>query len=137
MCAEIILKVEHSDRKPTQYVFDRPAKMTAGRSEDCDIRLARDAQYADVSRHHCVFEINPPHIGVRDLGSRNGTFVNGTLIGQRQSPEPAEEDLKALEPRELNDGDEVRVGGNSFKVEIVFAADVMEPTPARRKCHPS
>ncbi|KYC36281.1 hypothetical protein WA1_52005 [Scytonema hofmannii PCC 7110] len=41
------------------------------------------------SRYHCLLDINPPDIRVRDFGSRNGTYVNGKKIGQRQ-PKQAE-----------------------------------------------
>lgn len=50
-----------------------------GRAPDCDLRTAPDD--TQVSRHHCVFEINPSKVRVRDLGSRNGTLVNGREVG--------------------------------------------------------
>ena len=48
---------------------------------DGDLRLPNGPGYADVSRHHCLLHIDPPAVWVRDLGSRNGTRVNGTQIG--------------------------------------------------------
>jgi len=32
-----------------------------------------------------LLDINPPDIRVRDFGSKNGTFVNGEKIGQREA----------------------------------------------------
>jgi pSer/pThr/pTyr-binding forkhead associated (FHA) protein len=42
-----------------------------------------------ISRYHCLLDINSPDIRVRDLGSLNGTIVNGKKIGQRQRNQTA------------------------------------------------
>lgn len=56
-----------------------------------------------VSRIHAVLEPYPSGWAVRDVGSRNGTYVNGErIIGERA----------------LRDGDEVRVGGT----RLIFRA---------------
>uniref|UniRef100_UPI003783CE35 FHA domain-containing protein n=1 Tax=Prosthecobacter sp. TaxID=1965333 RepID=UPI003783CE35 len=34
-----------------------------------------------VLRHHFILEACPPQACVRDLGSRNGTYVNGRKVG--------------------------------------------------------
>ncbi|GAB4148229.1 MAG: hypothetical protein Tsb009_21860 [Planctomycetaceae bacterium] len=62
-----------------------------GRDENCQIRLNSE----DVSRKHCRMEISPDGITVRDLGSRNGTFVN---------------ELAVVEETKLSPGDQLRVG---------------------------
>lgn len=76
-----------------------------GREEDCHLRPNSDL----VSRHHCVFTVDDFTVRLRDLGSTNGTFVNGErLQGQVV--------LKA--------GDHVSVGKLSFEVVIRKAAPV-------------
>jgi len=47
-----------------------------GREEDCQLRPNSEM----VSRHHCVFSNDEYTVRVRDLGSTNGTFVNGEAI---------------------------------------------------------
>ena len=47
-----------------------------GRAEDCDVRPLSE----DVSRRHCAVHVGPADVWVEDLGSRNGTFVNGERI---------------------------------------------------------
>ena len=47
-----------------------------GSAEACD--LAIDDQ--TVSRFHCEIVIDKTRIRIRDLGSRNGTYVDGTMI---------------------------------------------------------
>ena len=74
------------------YVIDQRTTRILGRSTDCDPRLPDDDRHRMVSRHHCMLDVNPPQVRVRDFGSLNGTFVNGTMIGRRrpdQSPREA------------------------------------------------
>jgi pSer/pThr/pTyr-binding forkhead associated (FHA) protein len=47
-----------------------------GRGEECDIRL----EHKSVSKLHCVIVKTDGLIMVRDLGSTNGTRVNGTRV---------------------------------------------------------
>ncbi|WP_459555233.1 FHA domain-containing protein [Lacunimicrobium album] len=47
-----------------------------GRDETCKIRIASK----EVSREHCVIMKQGKDVLVRDLSSRNGTFVNGMVI---------------------------------------------------------
>lgn len=54
-------------------------KLLIGRAEECDIRPLSD----DVSRRHCAVHVGPADVWVEDLGSRNGTFVNGTRITEK------------------------------------------------------
>jgi len=51
-------------------------EVLVGRSESAKIRVASD----DVSREHCTLIPNADGILVRDLGSRNGTFVDGKPV---------------------------------------------------------
>jgi pSer/pThr/pTyr-binding forkhead associated (FHA) protein len=52
-------------------------KLLIGRAEDCDVRP--DSEF--VSGYHCVLLVDDYTLRVRDLGSRNGTLVNGRRIG--------------------------------------------------------
>src|SRR5688572_26382944 len=70
-----------------------------GRGEDCDLCLYDPG----VSRHHCLIRLRGDEATVTDLGSSNGTFVNGTrLISQLA----------------LRTGDELRVGPCQFIVDL-------------------
>ena len=57
---------------------DRP--VTVGRMSDCTIPLNDQ----NVSRHHAEIAPTGGAYVVRDLGSTNGTMVNGTRIGGEQ-----------------------------------------------------
>jgi len=47
-----------------------------GRGEDCDLRVESDF----ASAHHCVLLLDEFTLRLRDLGSKNGTFVNGRRV---------------------------------------------------------
>ncbi len=47
-----------------------------GRSSGCDLVLASDI----VSRRHATIAVGPTDIRVKDLGSSNGTYVNGARV---------------------------------------------------------
>lgn len=83
-----------------------------GREQDCHLRPNSDL----VSRHHCVFTVDDFTVRLRDLGSTNGTLVNGERI-QGQVV------LKA--------GDHVAVGKLSFEIVVKEKAPVAQPVAAR------
>jgi pSer/pThr/pTyr-binding forkhead associated (FHA) protein len=66
--------------------------------EGAGLALVGDSQ---ASRQHCVFEFGPSGLSVRDLGSTNGTFVNGAKV-------PASP---------LRVGDTVTIGSTQIRVE--------------------
>jgi pSer/pThr/pTyr-binding forkhead associated (FHA) protein len=119
MGAKIHLQVSEGVFVGKSYVFSEPTTCTIGRSDNCSVQFPNNPFFLDVSRRHCLLDIDPrpdpPEIHVRDLGSRNGTYINGTMIGRRLPDE-----TRALSPQmpiyALHDGDELKVGGNVFRV---------------------
>ena len=63
------------------YEFREPAVYVVGRAAECYPRLPDELPYKDVSRHHCLLSVSLPELRLRDLGSTNGTFVNGARLG--------------------------------------------------------
>jgi len=64
---------------------------------------------ASVSRRHCLIQRNAEHFKIRDLNSRNSTFVNGVPVTERI----------------LESGDEIKIGSSLF----VFVLPDSTPTP--------
>lgn len=62
-------------------------EMVIGRRAGCDIRL----DYENISGKHCSLRFLNGIWMLRDLGSTNGTTVNGTLLASEQSVMPDEE----------------------------------------------
>lgn len=59
-----------------------PARCLVGRSRDCDL-VARGR---DVSARHAQFEWNGADWQLRDLGSRNGTWLDGERLAEAARP---------------------------------------------------
>lgn len=75
-------------------------KFLIGREQDCHLRPGSES----VSRHHCAITIDDFTVRVRDLGSSNGTSINGKRI---------------IGVHEANPGDALQVGNLDF--EIIFS----------------
>jgi len=87
----------------TEFPLEREP-FVAGRSSEVDLILADDA----VSRKHARFYLQRGLAWVRDLGSRNGTIVNGEIVQQR-----------CLRP-----GDRIAIGSSLCRVERRESADL-------------
>ena len=61
----------------TQRTYELSAPLTIlGRGTDCDLRLVDPG----VSRHHAELRVEDNDVVLVDLGSTNGTFVNGQPV---------------------------------------------------------
>jgi two-component system response regulator GlrR len=54
-----------------------------GSAENCDLVV----RSPEVSRLHAAFEVRDDGVWVRDLGSRNGTWVNGVMVREARVPD--------------------------------------------------
>ena len=119
MSAKVVLSITAGELTGKELVFTDRTFCTVGRAAGCYLRLPNDAEHLTVSRCHCLFNIDPPTARVRDLGSRNGTFVNGRNIGQRGEFEvpPGADPAESLDHL-LKENDEVRVGRTVFQVHL-------------------
>jgi pSer/pThr/pTyr-binding forkhead associated (FHA) protein len=134
MVPRITFEVTVGSLRGKRFVFKKPTHCLAGRAEDCSLRLSGSCELSLVSRHHCLLDIDPPRARVQDLGSRNGTFVNGRLIGQRARVEASEPGTEAPSAGyELQDGDELGLGPVILRVSIKggSTAATSPPAPAR------
>lgn len=133
MNSSVTLLVTQGPLAGRKFAFDEPATCLIGRSRDCTIVLPLEAEHLDVSRHHCVLEIAPPSLRVRDLGSLNGTYVNGKKIGQRGAClAPADLEGSHHPMVALIDGDEVRLGGHTAFRVCIFSPEREEIAQTHR-----
>ncbi len=84
---------------PTQFVI--------GRDPECHLRPAS----ADVSRFHCAIARLGQQVLVRDLKSRNGSFLN---------------DERIYDTRKVGDGDVLRIGPLHFRFQIAVGPAALE-----------
>ena len=125
--ARITLTIVKGRFEGKQYAFENSTRCIIGRADDCDIQLPADMEHADVSRHHCALEIDPPAVCLRDLESLNGTYVNGRKIGQRHPPPTGDtRPLNRFTTHELKHGDEVRIGHTILRVDVQESAHIPE-----------
>ena len=128
MPSKITLTITQGKLSRKQYVFESRSTCIVGRNDDCNLQIA-DKVDMTISRYHCLLDINPPDIRVRDLGSLNGTFVNGKKIGQRKRQQPAQEAVRLSFPEyNLQDGDEIKLGDILFKIGVQVE-DQLNKTP--------
>ncbi|MFZ1086762.1 MAG: FHA domain-containing protein [Terracidiphilus sp.] len=80
-------KVEIGEASFQTVAFQRDS-MEAGRDPNCDIPLP---DLAMVSWRHARFSRTPSGILVEDLGSRNGTYVNGVRVVGKVVAKPGQE----------------------------------------------
>lgn len=98
-----------------RFLFEEHDTFVVGREPGCHIELPNDPA---VSRHHFLLEVHPPCACLRDLGSLNGTFVNG----QRVAGERSDCDGSGLTQNAgvfLADGDTIRVGETEIQVRLL------------------
>ncbi|MBS2012514.1 MAG: protein kinase [Deltaproteobacteria bacterium] len=114
-----------------ELTFDQADTFIFGRAEDCHLPLPPDDTSA--SRYHFLLEAAPPVARIRDLGSLNGTFVNGKKCGGRDATESLDQARKRRFPEvDLSNGDRIVVGDTMFEcgIEGAIAPTVlMQPAP--------
>jgi hypothetical protein len=123
MPARVTLSVMTGKLHGQSYHYSERTTCILGRAPDCTLALPDDKDHKAISRHHCLLDINPPDIRVRDFGSLNGTYVNGKKIGQRSQGQTPEEGAKITFPEfDLKDGDEIELGDTLLRVGTIVPA---------------
>ncbi|MBK6590544.1 MAG: protein kinase [Acidobacteria bacterium] len=95
----VTLHVVAGPQTGRDFTFDQHDTFMIGRSEDAQFCLPQDRYF---SRHHCILEIAPPQAFLRDLGSTNGTYVNGMRV----------------DTAHLKSGDRIQGGETILEVEV-------------------
>ena len=107
----------------SQKAFSLPSDNTIiGRRHDCDLCIP----LMDVSKRHCQLSRNEEDVKIRDLKSRNGTFLNGKRINETM----------------VQAGDYIRIGPLTFLLQIdgvpekIVPPKQAKPKPAAKVPHP-
>src|SRR5262245_11745405 len=87
------------DEKAIREIPITQTELLIGRGRDCDLRLL----VADVSRHHCLIRVANNEATVEDLGSSNGTYLNGQRVRSQTA---------------LHSADMLQVGACRFVVDL-------------------
>jgi predicted Ser/Thr protein kinase len=125
--SQIHLKVSSPDGSSQTFTLTEHDTFLLGRMPDCHLCVPNDNQ---VSRHHFLLEACPPKAALRDLGSLNGTHLNGKKCGGREKGETPEQGaLRQYPSIELKNGDSITVGKSQIQVTIINA-DLAGQVPA-------
>ena len=96
--ARLVVEKSPALREGSDYVLDS-APLTMGRGAENDVELRGD-DFA--SAEHARFERRRDGVWLTDVGSTNGTFVNGARLER---------------PRKLARGDTIRIGATDLRFE--------------------
>ena len=96
---QVNLKVTGGPYKGRIFSFAQHDSFLIGRNPEAHLCLPDDRFF---SRNHCLLEMNPPHSFLRDLGSTNGTFLNGQRVKDAS----------------LKNGDRIQCGETILVVEV-------------------
>jgi transcriptional regulator with GAF, ATPase, and Fis domain len=91
----------------------QPSRVLVGTSPACDLRLTD----REISRRHAALEIVQRRLRLVDMGSKNGSFVNGLFVTDAS----------------LDGGETVRFGSTQLRVERVAAPGSGVPLPDRTR----
>jgi serine/threonine-protein kinase len=97
----VTLRVIAGPHVGREFVFDQHDTFLIGRSDTAHLYLPDDRFF---SRHHCLLEIAPPRCFLRDLGSMNGTYINGVKLPESY----------------LRNGDQIQGGQTILGVEVTI-----------------
>ncbi|MBQ7029217.1 MAG: FHA domain-containing protein, partial [Thermoguttaceae bacterium] len=98
---KVALKVVGGTRTGQTVPISIPQFMI-GRADDCHLKPRSEL----ISRYHCAILTDDGYVAVRDLGSKNGVYVNGQRVSIEQ---------------ELKNGDHLVVGPLEFEVVLTVA----------------
>ena len=108
---DVILTVISGRSSGRSLVVPPGGSVTVGRAERAELRVLDSG----VSRGHCEIRNKGDLAEVSDLGSSNGTLLNGTLV----------------ETSVLGDGDELQIGMTTIRVEFRVVQPQRFETPAK------
>ncbi|MEM8872804.1 MAG: FHA domain-containing protein [Planctomycetota bacterium] len=94
---EVALVMFRPDGRHRTFPVSRP-QTVIGRGDQCELRIP----LGEVSRKHCRITVDAAGVVVSDLGSSNGTYVNG----------------RRIQEEDLDPGDTVKIGSLVFVVQI-------------------
>jgi serine/threonine-protein kinase len=111
---QICLTVIEGPHQGQVFTFGGHDTFLVGRSKHAHFRLPHKDKY--FSRIHFLMEVNPPRCRVVDMGSRNGTYVNGQKVS-------------AID---LKDGDLITAGHTVLRIGLLqdsITEDELPPLP--------
>lgn len=134
MAAIVRLTVLTGPHKGSRFCFRGTAPALLGRAADSDISFCGDNRDLCISRRHCRLTFEPPIVSIEDLGSANGTYINGHRCEPLASGDACDGSHVEQKPRAASDGDIMTVGGTSLQVSIIDCQEWQEEKGIKKNC---
>ena len=115
MSKKLIFKVVAGNLSGDEFIFEDQGAYIIGRSKNCALQIPNDKDMR-ISRRHLLLLLDQENARIRDLGSKNGTLVNGTKIPPGTLTEPP--GIETPVDQILKPGDEISIGETTWKVEL-------------------
>ncbi len=103
----VLVRFKDGERRDFPLTGD---SVVLGRRPECGLRIAS----SDVSRQHCQLTVKGKELTIKDLGSSNGTYVNGKRVAETK----------------LTPGDRLAVGPAVFVIQIDGKPATIKPSDA-------
>jgi serine/threonine-protein kinase len=103
----IVLEITEGREIGKTFTADGMDVALVGRSPRCHFWIGPDPK---AGRVHLILDVSPTGCSLRDLGSKNGTYVNDVKVGES----------------ELQDGDQIRLGKTTLYVHMDATAPTKE-----------
>ncbi len=104
----VVLKVVAGPHSGKDYIFTRHSTFVVGRSPEANFPVPDDKF---LSRDHFLIEFNPPICYLKDMGSTNGTRVNGQIVTEVR----------------LRSGDTISAGKSTFVIQVDSTREQLAP----------
>jgi pSer/pThr/pTyr-binding forkhead associated (FHA) protein len=134
MAAIVRLTVLTGPHKGSRFCLRGSGPALLGRANECDIRFCGDNRDLCISRRHCRLTFEPPMLSVEDLGSGNGTYINGHRCEPVACNDACDGSHLEQEPCAASDGDIMTVGGTSLQVSIIDCQEWQEEKGIKKNC---
>ena len=116
---QVLIEVVDGSCSGRRFEFEEQDTFMIGRADDCNCVITGDGTF---SRHHLFIEINQANVTLKDLGSLNGTTINGRRIYQGRGQDVDPEMAEPSQPVGLHDGDKIGAGNNTLLLRILSPA---------------
>jgi predicted component of type VI protein secretion system len=119
MAVVVRITVETGPHKDTSYCLIGTCGCLIGRGPECLVQLSGSERDRRISRNHCrlTFDAERRALGLQDLGSRNGTYLNGRPIESTEVSFQDDDAETTTGPSNM-----LTVGGTTLRIDILHCA---------------
>lgn len=118
MSQSILLKIREGKLAGEEFIFEENGAYLIGRAPSCAMCVSNEID-GKVSRKHLLMNLSDSGVRIRDVGSRNGTLLNGDMLPSGKITGNPESETP--EDRVLHPGDLVTIGDTVWTFEYIVS----------------